>query len=412
MEKIELLKKGERISILSSLISFFLALIKGIVGFLSGSVVLIADALESVTDIASGIASFFGLKIAQKKPNEKFPYGYYKAESLASLFISTLIIYAAITLLISSYGRLFSMPKTDYGIIALVVVAVSALTSLLISLYLKKKGKELNIQSLITSGKDRLKDFFVSIIIFVVIIFKNIPYIEGVLSIIISILVLRMGIITAKDAIFALMDVSPSPEIEKKIKRIIKSISGVEDVKHIRLRTSGPFILGDAHVKIRKFVNVERAHEVADNIEEKIKKNLKEVESFTIHIEPFKSSKQKIAIPIKKDKGLDSEVINHFGRAENFIFVSLEGNKVKSHCIKKNPFKKKELRAGLSAARFVLNEKIDTLITDEMGDISFHTLRDNLVEIYKTKGKKVKSVLKNLNEKKLEKLEKPTRRKD
>ena len=412
MEKIELLKKGERISILSSLISFFLALIKGIVGFLSGSVVLIADALESVTDIASGIASFFGLKIAQKKPNEKFPYGYYKAESLASLFISTLIIYAAITLLISSYGRLFSMPKTDYGIIALVVVAVSALTSLLISLYLKKKGKELNIQSLIASGKDRLKDFFVSIIIFVVIIFKNIPYIEGGLSIIISILVLRMGIITAKDAIFALMDVSPSPEIEKKIKNIINSIPGVEDVKHIRLRISGPFILGDAHVKIRKFVNVLKAHEVADKIEEKIRKNVKEVESFTIHIEPFKSSKQKVAIPIKKDKGLDSEVINHFGRAENFIFVSLEGNKVKSYYIKKNPFKKKELRAGLSAARFVLNEKIDILITDEMGDISFHTLRDNLIELYKTKGKKVKTVLKNLNEKKLEKLEKPTRRKE
>ena len=412
MEKIELLKKGERISILSSLISFFLALIKGIVGFLSGSVVLIADALESVTDIASGIASFFGLKIAQKKPNEKFPYGYYKAESLASLFISTLIIYAAITLLISSYGRLFSMPKTDYGIIALVVVAVSALTSLLISLYLKKKGKELNIQSLIASGKDRLKDFFVSIIIFVVIIFKNIPYIEGGLSIIISILVLRMGIITAKDAIFALMDVSPSPEIEKKIKNIINSIPGVEDVKHIRLRISGPFILGDAHVKIRKFVNVLKAHEVADKIEEKIRKNVKEVESFTIHIEPFKSSKQKVTIPIKKDKGLDSEVINHFGRAENFIFVSLEGNKVKSYYIKKNPFKKKELRAGLSAARFVLNEKIDTLITDEMGDISFHTLRDNLVEVYKTKGKKVKAVLKNLNEKKLKKLEHPTRRKE
>ena len=412
MEKIELLKKGERISILSSLISFFLALIKGIVGFLSGSVVLIADALESATDIASGLASFFGLKIAQKKPNEKFPYGYYKAESLASLFIGMLIVYAAINLLISSYYRLFSVPKTEYGFIALAVVAVSALTSLLISFYLKKKGKELNIQSLIASGKDRLKDFFVSIIIFVVIIFKNIPYIEGVLSIIISILVLRMGIITAKDAIFALMDVSPSPEIEKKIKRIIKSISGVEDVKHIRLRTSGPFILGDAHVKIRKFVNVERAHEVADNIEEKIKKNLKEVESFTIHIEPFKSSKQKVAIPIKKDKGLDSEVINHFGRAENFIFVSLEGNKVKSYYIKKNPFKKKELRAGLSAARFVLNEKIDILITDEMGDISFHTLRDNLIELYKTKGKKVKTVLKNLNEKKLEKLEKPTRRKE
>jgi cation diffusion facilitator family transporter len=412
MERNDILKKGGRISILAIFISFFLALIKGIVGFISGSVVLIADALESATDIASGVASFFGLKIAQKKPNEKFPYGYYKAESIASLFIGGIIIYAAINLLISSYERLISPTKADYGLIALAVVALSAIISLVLSLYLKKKGNELNIQSLIASGKDRLKDFFVSLIIFIVIILKNVPYIEGILSMIISILVLRMGVITARDATFALMDVSPSTEKEKKIRNIIKSIQGVEDVKHIRLRAAGPFILGDAHVKIRKFVDVERAHEVADKIEEKIQKNIKEVESFTIHIEPFKTEKQKIAIPVKNKKGLDSDAINHFGRAENFIFVDINRKNTVSYYFKKNPFKKKEIRAGLSAARFVLKENIDVLITQEMGDISFHTLRDNLVEIYKTKGKKVKTVLNNFKEKKLEKLKIPTRRKE
>ncbi|MDD5086157.1 MAG: cation diffusion facilitator family transporter [Candidatus Nanoarchaeia archaeon] len=412
MERNEILKRGERISILSSFVSFFLALIKGIVGFISGSVVLIADALESATDIASSFASFFGLKIAQKKPDEKFPYGYYKAESIASLFIGGLIVYAAINLLISSYERLISPTKTDYGFVAFAVVALSAVISLIISLYLKKKGNELNIQSLIASGKDRLKDFFVSIIIFVVILLKNIPYIEGILSIIISIIVLRIGVITAKDAIFALMDVCPSTETEKKIKKIIISINGVEDVKHIRLRAAGPFIFGDGHVKVKKFVDVERAHEVADRIEEKIQKNIKEVESFTIHIEPFKTEKQRIAIPIKNENGLESDVINHFGRAEKFIFIDVNKKNIDSYYFKKNPFKKKEIRAGLSAARFVLKENIDALITQEMGEISFHTLRDNLVEIYKTKGKKVKTVLKNFNEKKLEKLKIPTRRKE
>ena len=128
-----------------------LAILKGIVGVLSNSVVLIADALESATDIASGLASFFGLRIAQKKPDEKFPYGYYKAENIASLFISGLIIYATINLLIASYHRLFSIPEICYGYIPLVVVAVSGITSLLTSIYLKKKGNQLSIQSLIAN---------------------------------------------------------------------------------------------------------------------------------------------------------------------------------------------------------------------------------------------------------------------
>ncbi|MBU4284362.1 MAG: cation diffusion facilitator family transporter, partial [Nanoarchaeota archaeon] len=386
MKEIELLKNGQRTALISSLISFLLAILKGVVGILSNSVVLIADALESATDIASGLAAFFGLRIAQKKPDEKFPYGYYKAENIASLFISMLIIYAAINLLIASYHRLFSVPKINYGYIPLIVVAISAITALLTSNYLKKKGNQLNIQSLIASSKDRLKDFFVSIIIFIVIALKNIPYIEGIVSILISIVVLRMGILTARDSIFALMDVNPSTEIEKKVKKIIKSISGVEDVKHIRLRSSGPFIFGESHVKVRKYVNVSRAHEISDKIEEKIKKNVKQIESFTIHIEPFKSPKQKIVIPIKQNKGLDSAVIDHFGRADNFIFIDIDNKKIKSFYVKKNPFKEKKVSAGLSAVNFVIKEKVNLLTTQEMGDISFHTLRDNLVDIYKTKG--------------------------
>ena len=411
-EKIKLLKNGQRTALISSLISFLLAILKAFVGFLSGSVVLIADALESAADIASGLASFFGLRIAQKKPDEKFPYGYYKAENIASLFIGALIIYAAINLLIKSYYRLFTIPEIGYGYIPLVVVAVSGIIALLTSNYLKKKGNQLNIQSLIANSKDRLKDFFVSIIIFIVIALKNIPYIEGIVSILISLVVLRMGILTARDSISALMDVSPSKELENKIKKIINSVSGVEDAKHIRLRSSGPFIFGEGHVKVRKYVNVNRAHEIADKIEEKIKKNVKQIESFTIHIEPFKSPKQKIVIPIKQNKGFNSAVIDHFGRADNFIFIDIDNKKIKSFYIKKNPFKHKKVRAGLSAVNFVIKEKINLLITQQIGDISFHTLRDNLVDIYKTKGKTVKTVVNNLVNNKLEKLSKPTRRKE
>lgn len=92
-EKIKIdLKKGERAAQYSSLINLFLAIIKGIVGFLSGSIALIADSIHSFSDIFASLAVYIGLKLSRRKPDEKFPYGYYKVETFASLIVSALII--------------------------------------------------------------------------------------------------------------------------------------------------------------------------------------------------------------------------------------------------------------------------------------------------------------------------------
>ena len=99
------LEKGQRAAIISIVVSLVLAFVKLFVGLLSGAVVLVADALDSTADILSSLASFLGLKISQKKPDENFPYGYYKAENFASLFISVLIIYGALMLTLKGYER-------------------------------------------------------------------------------------------------------------------------------------------------------------------------------------------------------------------------------------------------------------------------------------------------------------------
>ena len=82
------LKKGERAVIFSTFLTLVIAFFKGLVGFLSGSVALLTDAIHSVADSITRFASWFGLKIASRKPDEMFSYGYYKAEALATLFIS------------------------------------------------------------------------------------------------------------------------------------------------------------------------------------------------------------------------------------------------------------------------------------------------------------------------------------
>jgi cation diffusion facilitator family transporter len=412
-EKINKLKKGEKTAGIATIALLLLALVEAVVGFLSGAVILVVDALHNATDSLTNFASWFGLKISQKRPTEKFPYGYYKAESLATLLVSGFVLYAAFELLLEGYSKIFTLPKISMPFQAMFMALVSLTVSYLMANHMKKVGKEINSQLLIANSQERAMHMFSSIIVFVAILatFYRIPYVEGLVTIGFSLLIFKAGIFIVKDSIFALMDVSPSKDVEEKVRKIISSIAGVEDFKNLRLRKSGPFVFGEVTIKIRKHVNVKRAHEIADSIEDRIKKDVGEIDSFMIHIEPYESEKLKIAIPVERDEGLDSKISEHFGKANYFIFVIVNKReeKIESFYTKNNPHKEKLAKAGYFAANFVVKEKIDILITKEIGGISFHTLRDNLVDIYKARGKNIKEVIDNFMKGKLELLTRPTK---
>ncbi len=414
--KIEKLKEGEKAAGISGSVILVLALLKVLIGLFSGSLILISDALHSFADFVVMLTSWFGLRISQKKPTEKFPYGFYKSENIATLFISIFILLGAVELLKEGYFKLFSISVLSLPFYCLLVALISIITSYFLANYLSRIGKRINAQSLVVSSKEKLLDVFSSIIVFIGILLSiyQVPYVEGIFTIAISIMVLKVGIFSMKDSIFALMDITPSEDLVKKIERTISSIQGVEEFRGLKLRKSGPFIFGEVKVKVKKGINVEKAHEIADHIEKKIADEVEEVDSFTIHIEPHEKKIIKVAIPIALDKGLSSPLMEHFGRAKNFLFAILdkEKKKIEAFYVKSNPFMLERVKAGLSVVNFLLKEKIDTVLTKEIGEISFHTLRDNLVEIYKTEGKTVKEIIDDFFDGKLNKLEKPTRKEE
>lgn len=135
-----------------------------------------------------------------------------------------------------------------------------------------------------------------------------------------------------------------------------------------------------------------------------------QIDSFTIHIEPYKARIQKLVIPIRNKDGLNSKIMDHFGRANHFIFVTIKEDQVQPHYIKDNPHKLRKVRAGLSAAHEVLKEKVDVLITRQIGEISIHDLRDHLVDVYLTRRRIVRNAVDDFIDNKLERLMEPTRK--
>jgi len=408
--KEKILKKGERTARIATIATMVLALLKGVVGFSFGSLLLVADAIHSAVDMVAIFSSWFGLKISQKKYSKKFPYGYYKAENFATLIASIFIFYAAYEIFTESYDKLFVVSNFKISILVLIVPLLSSAVSYIIAVYEDRIGKEINSQSLIANAQESKIDVISSLVIFggILLSYFNIQYIESIVGMGLAFMIIKIGYQNAKIAVYSLMDASPDKKLEEDVRSAIKKIDNVKDVHSLRLRQSGLFIFGEANVKLSRNMNVTRAHDVSDLVEKEIKSKFSKIELLTIHVEPYKTDTIKMLIPIKEDNKLDSEIVEHFGRAKYFLFVILKNNKITSYYVIKNNFIDKEVRAGLSVSKHILKENIDVILTNKIGEISFHTLRDNLVDIYLVQTKNVKQAINDFIENKLKKLDKPT----
>jgi len=409
----EIFKTGQKTSLIAAFVTISLAIIKAVIGFLSGSLVLLGDAVHSFADSFSSFAAWFGLKIAKKKPTEKFNYGFYKAESVTALIISFLILFAGYSIVKESISNILTIPELSIPALAMGAAILDGLAMFFVGSYEVKKGKLINSQSLIADGKESRMHLLSSSVVLIGVLaaYFKIPYLEGITGIIISLFIFEAGIEAIKDAVFSLMDVSPEPKIEKTIKKILNKISGLRDFENLKLRKSGPFIFGEVTVKIGKSLDIKKANEISENIGQNIKEKVKNLDSFTVTFKPYKTKKQKVSIPIDKENGLESRISEHFGRAKYFIFLQLNKGKIEDFYIKENIYSDDKVRAGLKTSNFVIKEKVDLVITNQMGPISFHTLRDNIVDIYKNSNYSIKDVISDFSNGKLEFLKKPTRKK-
>ena len=404
-------RKGQKTAIMAGSVTLFSAFIKAIAGFFSGRVVLMADAIHSGADSISTFIALIGLTISKRKPSKKFPYGFYKAENIAAFFVSVLIFIAGFEILRGSYSKLFMSYQLHIPVVAMAVAIFDALTMFLVGSYELKVGKTINSQSLMADGKESRMHLFSSSIVLVGLVsaFFKVPYLEGIMGILISLFIFQVGVESMRDSLLSLMDVSPNPKMGREIGTILKGISGLKGFEDLRLRKAGPYVFGEVKVRVRKTMDVRQAHEISDTIEREIKKQVKMVDSFTVILEPFETKKQKIAIPLEEDEGLASEISSNFARSNKFIFVDVDNGKIKNYYVKQNPYREKEVRAGLSTSMFILKEKIDSVITNEIGPISLHTLRDNIVDVYQATEGNIEELVRSLSEERLKLLNEPTK---
>ena len=377
------LKEGEIIARKSIFHLLILGALKTAAGLITGMHIMIADAVSTFADTLGVFASYLGLRLSRKSADKKFEYGYYKIETFAALVVSIGIMWAGYVILKDSFQTLKNPVEGQYRPFALTATAIAIYFSLNLSKKLQKVGEKVNSLSLIANAKDKKMDFYAGFVIIVSIIanYKNIPYVEGIVSIIIALFVLKTGISSTKESLFFLLDYWDDPILVKRIRKVFSKEHGVVSrVISIKLRRAGTFIFGEAFVEINPYSGLQDLRDELEVLKKSIQDLNPYIKDFSIHTHISKTENAKIAIPIEKGNGLKAQVASTLRKTSAYVFVEIKKGKI--HKFYKKKISSKE-KTPILLAEFLKAEKINIVINNRLNSIIYYNLRrTNQIMVY------------------------------
>ncbi len=378
------LQRGERIAKVSSFTVAAIGLAKGFTGFFTGSISLMAQAVDSFTDLFASLTVYIGVKFARRKPNERFPYGYYKAETFATLIVAAITILSGLEIARESIMQFLLPAPSSSPYIAMSVAAVSIPFLYLLARYNKRAGDEANSQAIAGQGRNFKIDMYSSAFVSFGVLFSYLGahWVEALIALVISAFILKAGAELGQGSILALMNATLKTDMVAKLKAEAEAVPGVIGVHGMKIRRSGPLSFGEMHIEVEAGSPVEKAHAITEEVERRLKAECKQLEAMTIHVEPRKKDKLRVAVFIDKDEGLESKSTPHFGSASHIAIIEIDKGAIKDWAVKTNPGKQLTKKKGITSADFLKVEKVDVLLAGEIGEGPFHVLKDGIVEMY------------------------------
>jgi len=260
--------------------------------WISGSVALLSDALESIVNILASVMMFASVLISEKPPDEDHMYGHQKIENISCLIEGFLVIAAGLLIAWAAYGRLSNPVEiVELNIAVFISLFATSLNGVLSWLLMRTAGKTGSL-ALEGDAKHLLSDVISSVGVVIGLFIGEqlgIPVIDPLMAMIVAVLVLKMGVELVLKSGGGLMDESCG-ETEKEIRRIMdRHHQSFVDYHNLKTRKSGEKVFAELHLSLDGGLSVQEAHDFTDHLEEDVQAEIPNV-SLTIHIEPEKNS--------------------------------------------------------------------------------------------------------------------------
>lgn len=268
--------------------NIFLLIIKGIIGFITHSQAMIADAANSAADIFASLMTFIGNKIASEPKDETHNMGHGKAEYIFSLFISLSMLIVALKLLFDSTMGLINQNSFEFSWGLVIVCAVTIITKFLLYLYTARISKDFDNLLLEANKKDHRNDCIVTTftLISVLLSLVNIYWFDSVVGIGISIWIFYTGLQIFIDSFNVLMDKALNEEDKNKILEIINNYPEIRKINHLNSTPVGYKYLISVTIFVDGNLSTFESHEIADKLEDELDK-LDFVYLAIIHVNPI-----------------------------------------------------------------------------------------------------------------------------
>lgn len=289
-----------------------LAVLKLVIGIVSGSFAVIADGIDSATDVASSIVVLLAARIIAKPPNIKFPYGYKKADTVATKVLSFVIFFAGAQLAYSTIKILVegSVMKTPSPL-AIYVTIISIIGKLILTLILYRTGRKVESQMIIANAKNMRNDILISLSVLGSLLFTALlqePLIDRIIALVISCFIMIVAFRIFMKSNIDLMDGIDDTRLYTQLFEAVKTVEGAHHPHRVRARKIGHHYMINLDIEVRPDLSVKQAHDIAKSVENSIKSNLRNIYDVMVHIEPLgnKEEDEKYGIT-------ESEIRNHKG---------------------------------------------------------------------------------------------------
>jgi len=289
-------------------INTLLAVLKLTVGFLSGSYAVIADGIDSASDVASSLVVLFAARIISRPPNIRYSYGYQKADTMAAKILSMVIFFAGFQLAWSTIRELTGGTGiAEPSALAIWVTLASIVGKIILTFLLMRTGKKVDSPMLVANARNMRNDILISLgvlISLVVSVYFEIPLVDRIIALLISAFIIFSAYRIFQKTNIDLMDGIDDTSLYKRLFEAVGNVDGASNAHRVRARKIGYYYMVNLDIEVDAQLSVREAHDIARNVENSIKSEISNVYDVMVHVEPLgnKEDDEKYGISEKEIK--------------------------------------------------------------------------------------------------------------
>lgn len=272
------------------LFNLLLTIFKAAGGILFHSQALLADAMHSLSDLATDLAIIFGVKYWSAPPDESHPYGHGKIETMISAFIGIALALVAVGLISEAVATLRGGTEQRPGLPAFFIALFSIVSKEWLFRWTRSESRKVNSKAMEANAWHHRSDVFSSIPAAIAIalayFFPALHFVDPLGAVLVSVFILHAAWKIVKPTLFELSDAGVLCK-ERELKQIAVSVPGVLGVHAVRCRLAGTSVLADLHIKVDPEMNVRDGHALSHRVRSAILDALPEVADVVVHLEPY-----------------------------------------------------------------------------------------------------------------------------